>query len=52
LSLVHPHSLLRDTDYTSADLQYVNNAALTVRNRIEEVAEKPETLSDFSATFF
>jgi hypothetical protein len=36
----------------SADLQCVNTAALTVRNRIEEVAEKPETLSDFSATFF
>jgi hypothetical protein len=34
------------------DLRFVNTAALTVRNQIEEVAEKPETLSDFSATFF
>ena len=36
---------------TSADLRFVNTAALTVRNRIEEVAEKLETLLDFSATF-
>jgi hypothetical protein len=47
-----PAQRIKIIDESSADLRFVNTAALTVRNRIEEVAEKPETLSDFSATFF
>jgi len=34
------------------ELQSMSDIVRNRRNQIEEVAEKPETLSDFSATFF